>query len=93
MSVPELGRSQFFHSENSLKHLLTPDKWTNLTIFYIYMQNMERKYAAICREICRNMQEYAEQYAEQYAEICKKICIRINNMQMSYYYILCIFCI
>ena len=54
---------------------------------------MERKYAAICREICSNMQEYAEQYAEQYAEICKKICIRINNMQMSDYYILCIFCI
>ena len=67
--VPALGPA--FLSENSLKHLLTPDKWTNHTIFCIYMQNMERKYAAICRKICRNMQE-----------ICRKISRKIcRNMQ------------
>ena len=67
--VPALGPA--FLSENSLKHLLTPDKWTNHTIFCIYMQNMERKYAAICRKICRNMQEKCR-------KISRKIC---RNMQ------------
>ena len=39
-------KSQLF--ENSLKPLLTPDKWTNLTIFLKYAE-YGKQYASICR--------------------------------------------
>ncbi len=54
-SEKSIRKSQLF--ENSLKPLLTPDKWTNLTIFFENMQNMANK-----------MQQYAEKYAGRYAK-------------------------
>jgi hypothetical protein len=57
-------------AEISLKPLLTPDKWTNLTIFCIYMQNMKTK--------CKNMQENMQNMQENMQQYAKKI---QNNMQ------------
>jgi hypothetical protein len=58
ITTSELGRSPAFLFqlfENSLKPLLTPDKGTTLTIFCIYMQNMENKMQNM-QENMQNMQ-------------------------------------
>jgi hypothetical protein len=64
--------------EISLKPLLTPDKWTNVTIFSIYMQNMEETCSNVQENMHNmkgNVQEYAGGNAGEYAAMCR-ICRR-----------------